>query len=753
MFRTVLLFLLIILSISTWADALTDSLELQIEKTGNRRRRVDLINQLAEQYQNSDPERCYIKSLEAYRLAEEIAYEEGSAKACIILGDYFFSNNLVDSSLSKYNIALSIYKGLTDDRKTGEALFKIGTVLFSSSNYKAALPYATEALEIFTITDDQISLAQAHSLLCDLKSNMGFRTKAIDHCLQSLRLYESLNMNEGRAELLNAIGNIYLKLGQYDRCEQFFNEAMSLSKNENDLKIVAESLVYMGNLKVEQGEYDEAIRFYKRALDMHRENKNVIGQAYASYYIGMANRSLGQYNEAFESMKECYGLSTKTMDLELQAKIMTEYGNLYSDRGKYQTAIDYLKQSLAIAQRIDADPILLYCYNNLAKYYDKLNDHENALIYFKLYMLYREEVFSNQSSQKIAETEVLYNLEKKEQQIQLLRSQNRIKDLEASERNMMNIWLFTGLIFVFAFSVLLYQQNLAKNKSNLMLQKQKSAINKQKVEIEHNRDEYEKLSLILAQKNKEVTDSIEYAQRIQLSMIQGDEIIFESFNGAFIFYRPKDIVSGDFYWIRQKSPLIYMAAIDCTGHGVPGAFMTVMGNTLLNQILDQTEEEIMPDKVLKLLDQKVKENLNQHGISLSAFEGMDLALVCFDLKSLTCYFSGAKMPLYYYHGKELDQIKGNRHSIGGNDFSEKNFDLHKIKLKKGDQLYLSSDGYQDQFGGKDGKKFMKLHYRHLISRVAGMHFSEQKEELITKFDEWKGHYQQTDDVLVIGIKI
>jgi serine phosphatase RsbU (regulator of sigma subunit) len=730
-----------------------DSLELQIERTGNRRKKVDLINELAERYQFNDPDKCFRASSQAYHMAEEIGYEEGIAKSCVILGDYFLSSNLVDSSLNNYNMALSIYKGLTDDKKTGEALFKIGSALYLSSNYKAALPYATEALDIFEITGDQTSLAKAHSLLCDIESNMGFRSKAIDHCLQSLRLYESLNANEGRADLLNSIGNIYLKLGQYEKCEQFFNEAMYLSKEVNDLDLTAESLVNIGNLKMEQENFDDAIPFYKRALEMQRNSKNTIGQAYTLYYIGLANRSLGQYGEAFENMKECYGLSAKTMNLELQAKILAEYGNLYSDRGKYETAIDYLKQSLAVAQKIGSDPILLYCYNNLAKYYDRLNDKENALIYLKLYILYREEVFANQSSQKIAETEVLYNLEKKEQQIQLLRSQNRIKDLEASERNLMNIWLFTGLIFVFAFSVLLYKKNLAHNKANLMLQKQKSAINNQKVEIEHTRDEYEKLSFLLAQKNKEVTDSIEYAQRIQHSMIQGDEIIFKNFSGAFIFYRPKDIVSGDFYWIKQKSKRVYVAAIDCTGHGVPGAFMTVLGNTLMNQILDQKEGDAMPDEVLYALDKKVKENLNQHGISLSAFEGMDMALICLDMQALKCYYSGAKMPLYYYHAKELQQVKGNRHSIGGNDFSEKRFDLKEIELEKGDQLYLSSDGFQDQFGGANGKKFMKLHFRGLIGKVATMPMDMQKDSLISKFDEWKGDHQQTDDVLVIGIKI
>lgn len=752
MFRLLNIIILIFLTFSICYGSDTDSLESVISNTASKRRKVDLLNQLSVEFGFNNPEKYISSARKALEISKSIEYEKGIAMAHLHLGDIFNQQFKIDSALNHYNMALSVYRELTDDEKTGETLYRIGTIFFMTSDYKAALHYTNESLNIFQIVGDKTKLANVHSLLCEIQSYMGFKETAIEHCRIALDLYDELNLIEGRANLLNSIGNIYLDLGQYEKSEQYFNEAIYIAKSNDDSFTISTSLSNLGHLKLREGKNKEAIKFFKRALEIDQQQNDGEGLGYSYYNMGEAYFPEGDFKRSRFYLQKSLEYAEKSVDLELQAKVYSEIGNLYSETGNYRDAISNLKKSLTIAQKIDADPILQTCYNNLAKYYDKLGDNENALNYFKLYMLHKEKMYANQSSTKIAEAEALYDLGKKEKQIQLLRSENRIKDLEASERNLMNIWLISGLVFVLALSAVVYRQYRIQNKANKTLQAQKAAINRQKEEIAKQRDNIEQTNHTLEDINKQLTDSIQYARRIQMSLLPDNRLLKANFSDSFILYLPRDIVSGDFYWLGQRDSLLYMAIIDCTGHGVPGAFMTVLANSLLNQIVIE-EHCIKPDLILNRLDEKVKKSLNQHGITLSAFEGMDIAFLTIDINNYLLKFAGAKMPLYYIRENQLEQISGERFSIGGNEVENKQFSLKSIQLKKGDIIYLASDGFQDQFGGTEEKKFMKLHFKNLLSSMHDLTLIKQKEKLVTTLNEWKGFHTQTDDVLVVGIRI
>jgi serine phosphatase RsbU (regulator of sigma subunit) len=416
-------------------------------------------------------------------------------------------------------------------------------------------------------------------------------------------------------------------------------------------------------------------------------------------------------------------------------------------------ALEYLQNALLIAEKIDADPLLQICCYNLAKYYDDIGNSEKALEFYKKHMQHKNEVLANQSAFKIAEVEALYNLEKKDEQIQLLRSENKIKDLEASERNLMNIWLITGLIFVFTTMVIVYRQYKMQNRANQILYRQNEAIQRQKEEIVAQRNDIEKINQMITEKNNQITDSIQYAKRIQLSLLPDDELIRNNFTNSFVLFLPKDIVSGDFYWLKNSGDVLCVAVIDCTGHGVPGAFMTLLANSLLNQISFEEKINHSPASLLCMLDEKVKQNLSHHNVESTAFEGMDMALCVINLKTHQVVYSGAKIPLYYVHNGKFLQIKPDRFSVGGNEIQKKEFTNKSLSLNIGDMIYLATDGFQDQFGGSEGKKFMKLNFRNLVRDVSLQPVSRQKEILETSFNKWKGLNQQTDDVLVMGIQV
>jgi serine phosphatase RsbU (regulator of sigma subunit) len=250
---------------------------------------------------------------------------------------------------------------------------------------------------------------------------------------------------------------------------------------------------------------------------------------------------------------------------------------------------------------------------------------------------------------------------------------------------------------------------------------------------------------------REIRDSITYAKRIQESILPSQEIISKVFSNSFVFYRPKDIVCGDFYWFTQKGDEVILAAIDCTGHGVPGALMTVIGNSLLNQIVS-TSSTTDPAVILNQLDKKLYETFKQHG-NVGTNDGMDAALFRYKINKKEITFAGAKRPLYMFKNGELIEVKGNKSPIGsyGHDY-DKLFTSHKITVNTNDTIYLFSDGVQDQFGGEGGKKFMIKRFRELLEEIQPLSMSEQAKRISSEIDKWQGKFEQTDDMLLIGVR-
>jgi serine phosphatase RsbU (regulator of sigma subunit)/Tfp pilus assembly protein PilF len=743
----------IFISINICYGVDVDSLEQKLNATKNKKKKVEILNQFNATYSAKDQPHSFSRFLSALELAKEIKFQDGIAIAQENLANFYYINNSIDSSIFHYKKALKIYRGRTNDNKTGVTLYKMGFVYYASSNYFDALEFADQSLEIFKISGDLPNTALAHSLLCDILFSSGYDADAIEHCLSALNIYTEIESLKGQSDVLNSIGKIYLDLGQFDKSSTYFNQAYYMAELDNNSLLLAESLRNLGHYYLHTKKYDKALDNYSRSLDLELEESDDERLGFLFLDLGITNISLEEFEIALANFQEALHYADSSTNLELRARVYSELGSLYSATEKYDIAIVFLKQSLFIALQINTDPILQRCYNNLAKFYDRLNDIENALKYYKLYISHKDTLFSNQSAIQIAEAEALYDLDKKDKQIEMLRNENRLKDIEAGEKNMINIWLISVLIFVFILTIVLYKQYRVQNKVNLALNEQKNAINQQKVEIELQKESIEKTNIILAEKNKQITDSLEYAKRIQLSLLPDGKLLKNKFEDSFIWYLPRDIVGGDFYWYTESENLICLVVLDCSGHGVPGAFMTVLANTLLNRSAYEMKNNTSPDKVLHYLDENIVRELNQQGIQLSALEGIDLAACILDTRTHCLKFAGAKMPLYHYSGGELNHIKGNRYSVGGGNNSTKKFNVTTINLKSGDTIYLATDGFQDQFGGDKGKKFMKLHFKNLLKSIAELPLEEQSDKLKSVFHEWKDFNLQTDDILIMGIKV
>jgi len=296
-------------------------------------------------------------------------------------------------------------------------------------------------------------------------------------------------------------------------------------------------------------------------------------------------------------------------------------------------------------------------------------------------------------------------------------------------------------------ALLKMREDLAENE-RLLEQKvieRTEEVVRQKSEIEHKNVELEILY-------KQVTDSIHYAKRIQDAILPTNNKIKTLLPDSFILFTPKDIVSGDFYWIEQKDDLVYFAAVDCTGHGVPGAFMSLVGYNILRDIIKNTPAS-KPADILDKLRDGVVNALRSDETSKQAKDGMDMTLCAINYKTLSLQYAAAFNPLYLIRGGELILHPANKFPIGSYIGEKTGFDNHEIQLQKGDQIFICSDGYADQFGGPTGKKFMVGNFRKLLLKISELDSQIQKEELNKTLVSWQGEQEQVDDVLVIGVKV
>ncbi|MFO7755246.1 MAG: SpoIIE family protein phosphatase, partial [Bacteroidales bacterium] len=264
-------------------------------------------------------------------------------------------------------------------------------------------------------------------------------------------------------------------------------------------------------------------------------------------------------------------------------------------------------------------------------------------------------------------------------------------------------------------------------------------------QIENQRDE------IISQK-EEITGSITYASRIQTAMLPGRQLFSEYFKDHFILFKPRDIVSGDFYWVAGNSDIVYFAAADCTGHGVPGAFMSMLGISLLNEISGDGKNDLKPSEILNMLRSKVVTSLSHTGKGSKAIDGLDIAFCRYDIKNRLLSYAGAFNPLYHFRNGKLTVFKADRMPVGYHMTGTGSFNDEQIKIQPGDIIYIFSDGFVDQFGGQDDKKFGSRRFKALLSEVIDLPMDKQHDTLENRFMLWKGNRRQIDDVILMGIK-
>ncbi len=568
-------------------------------------------------------------------------------------------------------------------------------------------------------------------------------------------------------------------------------------KKENKKNQVANNLNKIAFIYWDTENFDIALKYFEKSLIINKEigNTNAIKLIYSN--LGTMYSDLNQLNKSLDYFKKSLKIRQDIGIKDEIAKGLIDIATVLTSLEKPKKAIKVLEEALIIAKNLNANKYLRSCYSLLSQNHELIGNKNKSYEYFDHFLVYerflqkkdfeeREVLFKKKLNKELKKVETKIQIAKKEniekqeeisnQKKNLILKEDSIikinlenilkqkaidnlnKDKELkkaiSEKNrMVRNFIIVAFIFVIFAAILLYKRSKERKKENENLTSKNKEIRNQNLKIEEQKNSIEK-------KNKGITDSINYAQKIQKAMLPKTSSLEDFLEKSFIFFKPRDIVSGDFYWFsdaqkekenNNKNSKFLISAVDCTGHGVPGAFMSMIGLNLLNQIVAKKIFE--PDKILKELHEGVKTSLQQNRTNNR--DGMDMSLCLVDKEKKTLIFSGAKNPLVYIQDEKIYRIRGDKFAIGGfQKEKDRIFKKHIINIEKETTFYIFSDGFPDQIGGEKRRKFLIKRFLELLLKIHKKDMDEQKEILNNVLKKWmRDKYRQVDDILVIGFKI
>ena len=619
-------------------------------------------------------------------------------------------------------------------------LFKIKYASEPTESFK----YATAALEISKRINFLLGEATANNNLGVYHKQKGDYDQSLRYFKESLNLYDSLQEKVGAAKALSNIGNIYSINQDFERALGYYRDAKIIFEELNDSSRLLRILNNIGNIYLDNGQEKEAIDYYGRVLAIYQKSNDKANLFDPFSNIGKIYFNQQQYDSALYYFNKSLQKEEASDNKFGIAGSLVKISRLHNARGNHYAARDAALDAVEIARKIYAKPVLLDAYSTLAEVYLHLDDLENSYVYMNQYHIMNDSLFNEKSRRAIAELEKSIELEQKEKEIALLRKESEIKDLkyQNSRLYIYGSVAFSILLLALAITTFLKFKQNRTAKSLLEYQNREILKSKKAIEIQ---------KMKLESWNRNITDSIEYAKSIQEGIMNKNNFK-ENLPSSFVFYKPKDIVSGDFYWYSRQEGCDILALIDCTGHGVAGAFMTVIANATMNQIVNE-ENEIEPHKILAKLDIKVMKILKQKEVTTTN-HSMDVALCKIDYHKKTVTFAGAKRPLYVVENNTFREFKGNKFTVGEYFNSpEKKFTFQEIDIVNNQTFYLSSDGFADQFGINTQKKYLRKRFKALLESISNKSLPEQGKSLEMEMKRWQGEMEQTDDMLVIGFRV
>lgn len=658
------------------------------------------------------------------------------------------------NAISYYNQALQIREKIKDYKGVAMSLVNIGTVYQFQGDIKKGLEYLEKALEIQTKIDDKHSMAYSLINIGLIESNQGNIPKALEYYHKSLKIREEINDKEGMAVSLTNIGFIYKRQGDTPKALEFYKKSLKIQEDMNDKRAAARSLNNIGSIYRDQNKIDMSLQYLNKSLSINEEIQDKRGIAasltnLASIYkitndptchlskqecLKQARqKALEYYLRACQLFKESEDKKGVTGSLINISMVLYQLGRI-------KESLIYAQQGLTNARELGFPESIQNAAMSLKDIYQSQKKFEQALNMYELFVQMKDSIH-NETTRKSSIRKQFQIEYEKEATKDSLENLSKIKEEQfkhEQEISVQRTYTYGGLIaFILMMIVAIVSFKAYKNKqkANIIITEQKQLADAQRHVIE--------------EKQKEIIESITYAKRLQEAILPPANLLKKYLPKHFVLYKPKDIVAGDFYWFDKKDNITLIAAADSTGHGVPGAMVSVVCSNALHRAVNELGN-IIPGKILDTTRELVLETFSKSESEVK--DGMDISLLAINIEANEMKWSGAHNALWYIQHGELKEVKAHKQPIGKID-NPTPFPTHTIDLTGVEMVFLLTDGYADQFGGPNGKKFKYKPLETLLIKNYLLPVEEQYNTLQKTFDDWKRDLEQVDDVTIIGIQL
>lgn len=716
----------------------TDSLIIVLSTTKQDTTKLQILLELSFRLRGLEPHKALEYANNALRLSQKLSQKKQEARAHNNIGLAYFYFSMHDSAIAHYEQSLKIGKTIPDSATISLAYSQLGNTFKAISNLPLSIEYHKKALRIRKNSQDTTLIVQSYSNLGNTYVRNLQYELAMECFFQSLELLKNKKDLPEYTNALGGLGNIYRAQKNYERAIEYYQmcyNSYSLNTDERGMNV---TLLNLGAVYGEMGKHDSALIYLKQCIKIN-ERKKKETQQLAEAYAAIAD-VYSQTDQLYEAKKYL----AKAVDIYTELKLNQESAQALFNLSKFFLLSGdkvngeyYLNEGFKYIKSIKNDDMLSGIYAQAANCYNLTGNPAQAFDYLTKSIRLKDSIETARGVQAIAQMQSAFDFKLKENEIESLNQEKQISNYKISQQQTIIIAMLIGSVLFILLVFFIFRGYKKTREANQAL----SIANKQ-----------------INEKSKNISDSINYAKNIQNAILTVPKSFKEQFkDNHFVLYKPKDVVSGDFFWIEFHGRHLLIAVADCTGHGVPGSLMSMLGFEKLKQAVHE-KMLLRPHKILSFTNKSFIETFSSNETTGFLRDGMDAALCTLNLATSELLFSGANRPLWIVTtndkgDRELIVLKATKAAIGGFTEKEQQFDLIKHTVKKDDIIYLFTDGYADQFGGMQNKKFMIKRFRDLILAIASLPMNDQKVRIEEAFNEWKKDNDQVDDVLVIGFKI
>lgn len=742
-FRLFLLPVLFLFSVPAIAQPdYIDSLQNVIKTGKNDTGKVNAYGELAWEMASADGNKSLEYARQGNMLAQQLNFWRGAGFCLAVAGNVYRDRSDYSQALNYYQASLENYKKAKSNKGICWTMDNIGSVYASIGDYDKALNYCSRILEIRKKENQPDEMGTSYNRIGNIYLEKGDYPHAVNYFLTAIPFFEKAKDGDGAASANLNIGVVYHKQRNDSLAMKYFRAAYKGFSDSGNDRAVASTVVNIGNVYYDGGDTAATLKAYNSALKIYQRLKNRQREAFCYLNIGEVQRAQKDFSASEQNFDHALSIAREIGDRGSVCDILISEGRLYLEEGKLAEAEKNCLDGLSIAKEEGSKEDMQDAYKYLAQIAAQKGDFRSAYDYHRQYAEMHDSIFNENSSQQLHEMDAKYQAEKKDNEIRMLNDSTNLQKAvidnqkaQAGRDAVIRNSFIAGFVLVAILAFFIFRSYNEKKKANLVITKQKEEVEQQKHIIE--------------EKNKDILDSISYAKRLQDAILPPKDSLQKALPGSFLLYKPKDIVAGDFYFMEISGSKIILAAADCTGHGVPGAMVSVVCSNALSRSVKEfglTDPGKILDKVRLLVLETFEKSVS------AVNDGMDISLVVIDKTNKTISWAGANNPLWYMTGHEMKEVTADKQPVGKFD-GAKPFTTHSFSFAEMQMLFLFTDGYADQFGGPNGKKFKYKPFKELLLANSVLRPDEQEEMLEASFEAWRGSLEQVDDVCVIGVAI